>query len=100
MHHNVNTSEFHIIFQIHKKLNLSPGKYTLKRRQFMDIESSTRKEKSKSKESKRRRLQLKQLRSGQYQEIREGKSYETEIDLAPDEADIECIPYPIIEPQS
>ncbi|XP_053382000.1 uncharacterized protein LOC123527843 [Mercenaria mercenaria] len=72
------------IIIIHKKLNLSPGKYTLKRRQFMDIESSTRKEKSKSKESKRRRLQLKQLRSGQYQEIREGKSYETEIDLAPE----------------
>ena len=64
-------------------MGLSPGEETIKRSSKINMKRKKTKEKAKTKEAKRRRFFLKQTRTSKTasKEIREGKTYESEIGI-------------------
>ena len=69
------------ILQVNKRHQLSPGKFTVKRKQMQDRKRESRAKTQNSTAMKKRRLQLKAERNyiDQRQEVLEGPSYEPAI---------------------
>jgi len=64
-------------------MGLSPGQETMKRTSRINEKWKRSKDKAKTREAKRKRFDLKQTRSSKTasKEIREGKTYESEIGI-------------------
>ncbi|XP_065944826.1 uncharacterized protein [Magallana gigas] len=90
------------LIAVNKKNGLSPGKFTKRLCSIRESQSRKRKAIAKSKEAKRRRLELKARRSQSTasKEIQEGSTYKPGIGLAPHHSISTAeIPGPIVKPQ-
>ncbi|XP_076071750.1 uncharacterized protein LOC143043225 [Mytilus galloprovincialis] len=87
------------VSEVHASMGLSPGEETIKRSSKINMKRKKTKEKAKTKEAKRRRFFLKQTRTSKTasKEIREGKTYESEIGLKSEVPDKESQEIPEIQ---
>ncbi|XP_052074205.1 uncharacterized protein LOC127712054 [Mytilus californianus] len=87
------------VSEVHASMGLSPGEETIKRSSKINMKRKKNKEKAKTKEAKRRRFFLKQTRTSKTasKEIREGKTYESEIGFKSEVTDKESEEIPEIQ---
>ncbi|XP_070555170.1 uncharacterized protein [Ptychodera flava] len=88
------------VSSVNERIGMSPGKYCVSRASYLDNQERKRRMKSQTRCAKKRRIELKAnkyLRQS-VQELREGDTYTTGIDLVQKTQDIQEIPSPSTEP--
>ncbi|XP_070561918.1 uncharacterized protein [Ptychodera flava] len=88
------------VSSVNERIGMSPGKYCVSRASYLDNQERKRRMKSQTRCAKKRRIELKANKylKQSVQELREGDTYTTGIDLVQKTQDIQEIPSPSTEP--